>query len=1465
MRIYCADGRSSPLSVILAIVVATTIIGTVFVADSSEGETSGETVLRMGFMQKVDSMNPNVGLVDASYVFYGLVYDCLQSVDDDLKSAPNLALGCGIAEDFEPYGSVWGYNLTRNAYWHDGEPFTADDVTFTLNLNAEYYSTMWAYLPYAYFIDYAEKIDDYTVLVHFYDRMTGEPMPVAFGSSLFMPILPEHKLGTWSPADISFNWDGVFDDSDPPIIGTGPFMATENIYAEFLQGDKLTLVRNPYYHWTQDMLEVVKFDKLEMRFFDDATAMALALELGELDVAQFPPREYTVLKERVDTGVLQNVETYDGPKCDQYWTGVFINHANAGPNPSRLDPIIRQAMTMATDKAYINDNFYLGLGVPGSTLISPISEDWHYQPTAEEIYDYDLSAAESLLEAGGYRYTNSSPDVRVCTADSYAVQEGLVAEGTPLIYDMAIRQEYPEEKDIAVYLESEWAKIGVQINYRIMTEPALGAYVYSYAYDTVIWYWAYDPDPSYALFCHSKVSWGGWNDNRYTSVAYEENFTQSVQELDVDLRKEYVDNCQRIHYLDVGNIIFDYVGQTYVWRTDTFTGWGDWATNPGRSIDACWGGNPLYFDLTPAGYVPPDESCLLTTYAEVTGTEGDNGWYVSNVTVELEAVSIFDDTIAPITTVTLSGVLGDNSWFTSAVTVELEAHDDYGDVEATYYSVDGGEWQTYTEEFEISEEGNHIVVFYSVDDSGNREANRTAWTGIDWTSPSMTIDLSDGFQFNSGTVIIGLSCSDDLSGVWQCERSLDGGDYVPCDEGYVVFYDLSDGNYFLDVRVYDEAGNTAEDSVWFDVNITIPVTDRRVDYYWYDMFAHPLGPWYEDRLLNYGNEYAVTDSYPYLYVWEGSPYGNMQVNTFMQLTVNATDIPEVNMNENPEFLPFLGFARGGNAEINWHMDYLTWDEAAEKLGPGPLAWSDGWLIDLNGTVGLDRDGAKSVLGLSDSEFDDFDTWWASNGAGVKLDWQSWLNNEASNDRLATFNMYEYDLTFVYFVMDAVKVSDQVVIQMDTVSWGMEALMTRWLHEAFMPTEWYMEDMYLNATIGPDDSEIWLTAAVGYALTASETLEDGTPCWTWQAMLQDCVESSPEYSISDFDPYVDMGFFNTYPGNDWYGETMPYDYTPGAWNLSENETMTFEWPEGEVLFFAHDPGNTTSLIADTSDFWSTMTVEYAEPMWADAPEFISVDYDANQILYEGPFDMYTWSEDQTAHEWLADEWNRMGILPYGMPCINFKAEDYEAVLALSDDDDSGFSTSAILSLSDEVDYTSYRLESDDWQTYTTPFVISEDGIHTIERYSVDTEGNVEDVRTLEVKIDKTAPELALTVDDGTEFTADDVNISWTCSDACSGVDRVEYSLDDETYIECGGDEWVKLLNLSSGEHVISIRIYDEAGNSATQNLIFTVKSGGGYDLSDYALPIGIAVACAAVAIAIFLMYAMRRRSGQGPSE
>ena len=59
--------------------------------DRTSESASGESVLRLGFLQQIDSLNPYVGLNDVSYVFYGLVYDALTCVGNDLETLPNLA------------------------------------------------------------------------------------------------------------------------------------------------------------------------------------------------------------------------------------------------------------------------------------------------------------------------------------------------------------------------------------------------------------------------------------------------------------------------------------------------------------------------------------------------------------------------------------------------------------------------------------------------------------------------------------------------------------------------------------------------------------------------------------------------------------------------------------------------------------------------------------------------------------------------------------------------------------------------------------------------------------------------------------------------------------------------------------------------------------------------------------------------------------------------------------------------------------------------------------------------------------------------------------------------------------------------------------------------------------------------------------------------------------------------------
>jgi len=604
-RSVCVSLGSAAFGVIMILSALAGVIGLAASADAD----NGGSVLRIGFTQPIDSLNPMMGVTDSAYVFYGLVYDALHSIGNDLETVPNLALetttvpisDSELVASGEPFGSVWNYEITAHATWNDGQPFTVDDVVYNINLNCQNYENMSAYQPYAYFMQYAEAIDDSDVRIHFYDRDSMEPIPCSYADFVNIPMLPQHKLSQMNASQIANDWEGVFDDANPPIVGTGPFLADEFVYDEWNVGDQITLLKNPNYHAKADSSREVKFDSIVLRFFDSAQQMAEALQTGEIDVAQFPPDVYQSIKSGVQAGTTLDIQTFDGLKCTQYWTEIAFCMQNAGPNPSRLDPAVRQALEMATDKESIVSDYYLDLADIGSTLISPVSSFWHYEPSSSELFAFNLELANQTLENAGYVYRNAHSQYRSASDASFAVQQGLVPRNTELRFEMLVRSDYPEELEIASYLREQWAKVGVGLTYVVVSEESLADIAYSYDYDMMIWYWSSDPDPNYMLFCESSKSWYGWSDNMYYNASYEDNYTRSVMELQRGQRKSYVDECQRIFYRDVGYIILAYPYQTYAWRTDTFTGWGNWETDPGRSIDNFWTANPLYFDLEPAG------------------------------------------------------------------------------------------------------------------------------------------------------------------------------------------------------------------------------------------------------------------------------------------------------------------------------------------------------------------------------------------------------------------------------------------------------------------------------------------------------------------------------------------------------------------------------------------------------------------------------------------------------------------------------------------------------------------------------------------------------------------------------------------------------------------------------------------------------------------------------------------------
>ena len=279
------------------------------------------------------------------------------------------------------------------------------------------------------------------------------------------------------------------------------------------------------------------------------------------------------------------------------------------------------------------------------------------------------------------------------------------------------------------------------------------------------------------------------------------------------------------------------MGTASFWNTSAGIGnyWSDWQGRDFNSDgiqDAPYNttGNANAQDFYPLAVTP--DSTPPTTTAALTGTLGTNGWYTSDVTVNLTAadsvggtgldatyyrigtsgswtvfsspfiistegttavqfysrdnasndesvksVSIDIDLTLPNTLSNVTGTLGANGWHTSAVNVLLLPSDPApgSGINYTMYRIDTGSWTTYATPFDVSTDGSHLVEFYSVDNASNVGSTNSTAFKIDATPPSGTIDIQSGADYANRTdVNLTVQASDANSGVEQFRLSNDG-------------------------------------------------------------------------------------------------------------------------------------------------------------------------------------------------------------------------------------------------------------------------------------------------------------------------------------------------------------------------------------------------------------------------------------------------------------------------------------------------------------------------------------------------------------------------------------------------------------------------------------------------------------------------------------------------------------------
>ncbi|MDG6220340.1 MAG: hypothetical protein QCI38_02690, partial [Candidatus Thermoplasmatota archaeon] len=201
----------------------------------------------------------------------------------------------------------------------------------------------------------------------------------------------------------------------------------------------------------------------------------------------------------------------------------------------------------------------------------------------------------------------------------------------------------------------------------------------------------------------------------------------------------------------------------------------------------------------------------------------------NNETVNSFSIKI--DVTAPATTHTIAGTLGGDNWYVTNVQVTLTPADATSGVATTYYRLNGAPQETYSGPILLTLNGEHTIQYWSVDNAGNTEAQKTVSARVDKLAPSTSRSIAGTYDSVTGwyksTVTVTLTASDAHSGIDYTQYRLDGGLWNP----YQLPFEITaQGDTLLEYGSVDKAGNVEtlhSITIWIDTSK--PVTTLNID------------------------------------------------------------------------------------------------------------------------------------------------------------------------------------------------------------------------------------------------------------------------------------------------------------------------------------------------------------------------------------------------------------------------------------------------------------------------------------------------------------------------------------------------------------------------------------------------------------------------------------------------------------
>lgn len=426
-----------------------------------------------------------------------LLFNGLTAHDGNDQIVPALA----ERWDYDEANCTYTFYLREGVKWHDGEPFTARDVKFTIEAimdpdngseNAPNYED----------VQEITVLDDHTVSFRL-----AEPN-AAFLEYMTMAILPQHLLEGEDMQESAFF---------RAPVGTGPYKLES-----WDAGQSIVLVRNEDYFLGEPNIERVIF-----KIVPDDNAQAMQLESGEIDLALLDPKN------------AQNFAGKDGYTCYDMTTadyrGILFNFNNPYWTENRD---IIPAVCYAIDRQAIVDSVLLGQGM---AAYSPLQRNVYNDETVNH-YDYDPAKAKEILESVG------------CTMGESGYYE---RNGEEIGFVISVMFGEQDRIDIAQATAQQLREVGIHCTVDIPAQMDWSGQMAC----LIGWGSPFDADDhTYKVFGTDK----GANYSGYSNALVDESLTLARQSSDDAVRKEYYSKFLHALADDPAYAFICYIDANYV-------------------------------------------------------------------------------------------------------------------------------------------------------------------------------------------------------------------------------------------------------------------------------------------------------------------------------------------------------------------------------------------------------------------------------------------------------------------------------------------------------------------------------------------------------------------------------------------------------------------------------------------------------------------------------------------------------------------------------------------------------------------------------------------------------------------------------------------------------------------------------------------------------------------------------------